>query len=88
MMRRLFSRRKKPRPTPPPKKFVVDIIEPTREWKLNVLEGATMAPFCSGRQYVNYYRSLEGLPLIPQGGGYDSIMCNVWLYDIVKKYES
>jgi len=88
MMRRLFSRWKKPRPTPPPKEVVVDIIEPTREWKLNVLEGATMAPFYSGREYVNYYRSLEDLPLIPKGGGYDSVMGDVWLYDMVKKYES
>lgn len=70
----------------PPEESTVDIIEPTEAWKINVLEGAALSPFYVGREWVNYYRDLEGLPLMKKGQGYMNEMGTVWLYDMVKKY--
>lgn len=66
----------------------VDIIEPPEWWKRN-LSGIDCAPSVEiPRQYVNYYREKEGLPVILKDEGVLTIHTIVWLYDMVKKYET
>ncbi len=62
----------------------VDVIVPPESWKINVLTGQ---PEILCREYCNYYRDLEGLPVWVRGNWYAGPTFSNWLYDMVKKYD-
>ena len=78
------------KPPPPVEEAPRDVIEPTEEWKRNIAGLDCSGEASITRQYVNYYREKEGLPLLGQGGGRGKgwISIYVWLYRMVEKYET
>lgn len=66
------------------------VVKPPKDFVIACLNGdSSQLIYLYARQHVNFFRELEGLPLINKedGKNADIYLVSPWMYDMCKKYK-